>query len=404
MKKSITQTNIDAAKPKSKVYEIRDTKLIGFLVRVQPSGKKSYYCEYKRGARVRIGLYQSISTKLAREQARKIIADYVQGGDPAAEKREKRQGINYGQFLQEYYYPWIKGNLKTAYEYRRTLERNCKDLMSIRLVEIKQRTIEKWRSRLLAKGKSPTNINRIYASLRASLSKAEEWDFIDEHPLRKMKPLKAAKSSIVRYLSQDEEKRLRQTIDDREARRRVDRQSANEWRRVRGYPLFPKIAEHEYTDHLKPLIILSLNTGMRQGETFQLKWSNVSFERKQLTVEAATAKSGKVRYIALNKEALRILTQWKDQSPEGAKYTFANRKGEPFDNVKKGWAKILKTADVDKFRWHDMRHHFASKLVMAGVSLNTVRELLGHSSYAMTLRYAHLSEGHKAEAVELLCL
>jgi site-specific recombinase XerD len=70
--------------------------------------------------------------------------------------------------------------------------------------------------------------------------------------------------------------------------------------------------------------------------------------------------------------------------------------------VKTSWKGIRNTAKIKNFRWHDMRHHFASRLVMAGVDLNTVRELLGHSDLAMTLRYAHLAPEHKANAVEKL--
>jgi site-specific recombinase XerD len=81
---------------------------------------------------------------------------------------------------------------------------------------------------------------------------------------------------------------------------------------------------------------------------------------------------------------------------------FSNKNDERFDTIKKGWKTILDAAKIKNFRWHDLRHHFASRLVMSDVDLNTVRELLGHSDMTMTLRYAHLAPEHKANAVEKL--
>ncbi len=185
-------------------------------------------------------------------------------------------------------------------------------------------------------------------------------------------------------------------IEERTKRERIN---ANEWRQERGYKMLP--AYKHFTNHLKPMFLLSINTGMRRGEVFSLTWSDVDLKRSTLTIKGSSAKSGKTRHIPLNSEALDALKKWKSQS-KGTNLVFPGEKGKPLSNIKTAWNNIIKTARVDNFRWHDLRHHFASKLVMESVDLNTVRELLGHGDLKMTLRYAHLAPKKKMEAVEKL--
>jgi integrase len=206
----------------------------------------------------------------------------------------------------------------------------------------------------------------------------------------------------VRFLSEAEERRLRAAVEAREERRRVERDSANRWRAERGYVLLPSLRDFVFTDHVKPLILLSMNTGCRRGELFDLTWSNVDLDRRILTVTGATAKSRRTRHIPLNREATSVLLNWRAQCEDASGLVFVNEQGQRFDRVNSSWRRLLKDAKITDFRWHDMRHHFASRLVMGGVDLNTIRELLGHSDYAMTLRYAHLAPEFKLKAVEVL--
>jgi integrase len=122
----------------------------------------------------------------------------------------------------------------------------------------------------------------------------------------------------------------------------------------------------------------------------------VDFNRQLLTVEGPNAKNRKTRHVALNEEAVSVLRLWREQSGPGAR-VFGVTTG-----FQSAWEKVLKRARISKFRWHDLRHHFASRLVQKGVPLNTVRDLLGHGSVGMSLRYAHLAPDQRREAVAKL--
>ena len=223
------------------------------------------------------------------------------------------------------------------------------------------------------------------------------------NPVRPMKRRVEDERAVVRYLSGDEERRLRHALEERDGQRRRARSSANEWRLERGYD--QRSAHREYTDHLSPVVLLALNTGLRRGELLQLRWEDVSLTTRILTVRGTHAKSGQTRHVPLNSEAVETLQRWAAQLPSAVGFIFPGSSSQqPVGDIKNAWAGLLRRASITKFRFHDLRHTFASKLVMAGVDLNTVRELLGHADLTMTLRYAHLAPEHKAAAVEKLLL
>lgn len=399
MKASIGNVLINQLKPRDKPYDVRDNKLIGFLVRVNVSGKMLYMCEYVRGKRITIGKVGVLSPIQARDRAKEILADYTKGFDPKLIKQEA-DILTLRDFIEREYEPWFKANRKSG---SKSIKNNIvpflREYGDTSLTDLDILRIEKWRTMRLENGVQPATVNRNLGAFKAALSKAVEWGFIETNPLARMKALKIDVISRVKFLTPEQEICLREKINQREEMIRAKRDQANAWRKQRSYEELPDLRQQYFVDHIKPMFLITKNTGLRKGELFSLdKENDIDLALKIIKVRDVNSKSSKTRYIPLNEEAFDTVKKLIEQTgPSGL--LFPSKNNQKFSDIKKSWNKLLIEAGIHDFRWHDLRHHFASCLVMAGVDLNTVRELLGHADIKMTLRYAHLAPEHKAQAV-----
>jgi integrase len=213
--------------------------------------------------------------------------------------------------------------------------------------------------------------------------------------------LKHDRSGRLRYLDEEEEQQLRAALRNREDELRQGRERFNAWRLTRHKTALP-MRTQEYVDHLRPIVLLALNTGLRRGELFSLQWKDVNLRTKWLTVAGKTSKSEQTRQVPLNVEAATILESWRRQSRRSLAQpsVFPGNSGKRLTSITTAWRRLRKLSNLRNFHFHDLRHHFASRLVQLGVDLTSVRELLGHSDIKMVLRYAHLAPGGLAIAVE----
>ena len=390
----ITDKTVKNAKPRDITYDIRDAVLRGFSLKVQPSGSKAFYAEWARGKRSRIGDAALITVTRAREIAEQRIADAKRGEIPQPQIRNSVPTLR--KFIDDKYEAWALTHQKAGAANVQRIRGAFPDCIDTRIDQLTAWTFEQWKTQRKKGGTAPSTINRDLTMLRAAMNNAVEWGLIQTNPLATVKALKGADVKRVRYLSDEEEKRLMRALDQREAAmRNGELSSANKF--------ISMSKKGTYTDHLKPMVLVAMNTGLRYGELSLMRWTDISLtDAPMLTVQAAYAKTGKTRHIPLNKTAKDTLRAWKAQQDDTSGYAFVTRAGNRIKSVRNGWKALLDDAKIKDFKWHDLRHHFASKLVTAGVDLNTVRELLGHSSLDMTLRYAHLAPEHKAAAVALL--
>lgn len=397
---SLTRQMVDSAKPREAHYRLHDAKVPGLALRVWPTGVKAFAVTWARNRELTIGRHPVMTLEGARLKALAVLGDAAKHGTPSAAKPAERIST-LRDFIERHYEPWVTVERKAGKATVAALKATFADLLDKPLTGVTAWSIEKLKSERLKAGVKPATVNRDLVRIKAALAKAVEWKLLPEHPLRSVKPAKGADDSRVRYLDAAEEARLRKALAEREEIVRKERLSGNEWRAARGRETLPVWKKEEFVDHVSPIVLLAMNTGMRRGELFGLTWDAVDLGRSLVTVRADTSKSGSARHIPLNREAADVLKRWRAQgSAEGL--VFPGPGAGRMSNVNKSWSAVVAKAKLVDFRFHDLRHHFASRLVMSGTSLLAVKTLLGHSTVQMSERYSHLASEHLSDAVERL--
>lgn len=231
------------------------------------------------------------------------------------------------------------------------------------LFSITAMMVEEYKTKRIKEKRKPATVNREVACLKCIFNKAIEWGKVHDNPARNVKLLRENNIRL-RFLEKEEIDTLLDAC----------------------------------SEHLKPVVIVALNTGMRRAEILGLKWKDIDIKRKLIYL--LDTKNGEKREVPMNHLVINTLVAVAKHP--NSPYIFCNNIGEPYYNLRKSFFTALQKCGINNFHFHDLRHTFASHLIMSGIDLKTVQELLGHKSIEMTLRYSHLSPSHKQRAVDIL--
>jgi len=402
-----TKAIVADIKPTGKRQWIRDDDLKGLTLIVGATGSKVWYYYYRdvngKMASRKLGNAQYLTVAQARQMVKDFGGKVARGEDIRKEKPPDK--LLLGDYLNDNFFPHIRQELKGHKEYIRAVTVNFGDWFKMPIDDITPILIDKWRNSRREAGVTAATVNRTTTYLKAAFNYGVKTELLEKNPIARITPLKERDSKqVLRYLSEDERTSLETALIAREDRIRRERESGNAWRLERGYKAKSEI-KGEFADYLRPLVLLSLCTGIRRGAMLALKWEDIDFNTQTITLRPEDDKNTNTNRLPLSDDAIDILSSWRKQSPSKAPESLifpSPKTGGRIQEVKTAWKAILQDARIENFRWHDMRHDFASQLVMKGTDLNTVRELLCHSDMKMTMRYAHLSPQSKLNAVQVL--
>ncbi len=323
-----------------------------------------YWLDYRvngRRERKKIGPQK----KLAEDIMRKIRVEITEGKYLDRKKQEKMTFKAFAEIYIESYAKKKRSWETTDVHYLKRLmpyfgDKYLSEItpLMVERYQIERRKQKSYKGTLM----SVALVNRELACLKCMFSLAVKEDYVSGNPVKKVK-LEKENNMRVRFLEKDELEKLYDCSDEK----------------------------------FRPALMLAVNTGMRYSEMQYLKWENVDFQRGMITLR--DTKNGETRQVPMNRTVHDILSVLPHNNAEA--YVFCKKDGNPY-NFRSPFLRARKNAGIKNFRFHDLRHTAASYLVMKGVDLNTVREILGHKTLEMTLRYSHLSPEHKTRAVNVL--
>jgi len=229
--------------------------------------------------------------------------------------------------------------------------------------KIKPVDIEAFKTYLKTQKLKNSSINRYLEILSKMFNLAIDNKELTENPVSKAGMLREDNVDP-RFLSADEERRLYKSID-------------------------------KFAPYLRPIVTIALQTGMRRGEILNLKWTDI----KDGYIQLLETKSGKSRNIPTSQTLLNAL----NSIPKVSEYVFINpRTNKPYTDIKKSWHKVLDKANIENFRFHDLRHTVATRMVEKGIDLLVVKDVLGHTMIETTMRYAHPVPERVQDAINVL--
>ena len=219
--------------------------------------------------------------------------------------------------------------------------------------------------------RSTSTVKHELAVLKEVFNKGIAWGLVDRNPAARVKPLPESKGRT-RFLSVEEAEKLVQAA----------------------------------SAHLRPIIIMALETGMRRGEILRLKWEDLDMKNNMIYI--ADPKNNDPRHVPMSSRVKALLASLPrrlraDYVFVGVKkWQMVGKDGIPFTDVDTSFRNACAKEGIEDFTFHGLRHTAASHLVMSGVPLRTVGEILGHKTATMTERYSHLTPEHKRNAIETL--
>ena len=387
----LTKTTVERLPATGKRYEVRDTDLSGFLVRVGADGSKSYYLIYRAGKgraapkkRLHLGAYPRITVEQARALAKEKAAAVVLGEDPAAEVRTDKKAVTMSDALRKFQDEHVtKLKPKSALCYADIVRLHIlPEMGKLRVKDIAYADIARFHHSLNAK---PSMANRSIAFLSTFFNWCGLHGYRERgnNPCQGVTKYKERKRQL--FMGATELSILGDTISRME-QTWLERQQTKTKR------------TSEYADTITPqtaaAIRLLMFTGARKEEILSLKWSYIDFERGVALLP--DSKTG-FKALQLPAPALAVL----ERLPKISEWVLpaASASGHMV-NIGEAWGDVRKQSGLTGWRLHDLRHAFASMMVNSGASLPIVGKILGHTQASTTQRYAHLEENPARKAAE----